>query len=189
VTALLNSVQPSRFDALAKGAQKSQYWTPFCRQRIGRAFIKVDQGFPTADVCGGSQGMNVYLKWFSIVVGIGVFVNLWFAIPALFYPPPIIKILGIDPNFETLWLRDAGMLLLAGSLFHALTATAPHRYPAFAWLVVITRFFGVALWLEIFLFNVFDSTSRPDLVLPLLVLDTAFGIVQASLLYLGFRRS
>lgn len=133
--------------------------------------------------------MNVYLKWFSAVVGVGVFVNLWFALPAIFYPPLIIKILGIDPNFETIWLRDAGMLLLSGSLFHALTATAPHRYPAFAWLVVITRFFGVALWLEILLFDVTGSVSRPDQVLPLFVLDTVFGIAQVSLLYLGLRKS
>ena len=89
--------------------------------------------------------MNTYEKWFSGVVLIGVLFNLWFAIPSLFFPSYIVNVIGIDSDFDTIWLRDAGMLLIAGSAFHALTARARHRLPEFAWVVVASRFLGAAV--------------------------------------------
>ena len=131
--------------------------------------------------------MNTYQKWFSGVVLVGVLFNLWFAIPSLFFPSYIVNVIGIDPDFETVWLRDAGMLLIAGSVFHALTARAPQRFPAFAWLVVGTRFLGAAVWFEVWLFDVLGSTSQPELFMIFFVADLSFGIVKGVLLYLSFR--
>lgn len=131
--------------------------------------------------------MNTYEKWFSGVVLVGVLFNLGFAIPSLFFPSFIVIVIGINPDFETIWLRDAGMLLIAGSAFHALTARAPLRFPAFAWLVVATRFFGAAVWFEVWLFDVLNSTVQPELFMLFFIADLTFGIVKGVLLYLSFR--
>ena len=131
--------------------------------------------------------MNTYEKWFSGVVLVGVLFNLWFAIPSLFFPSYIVNVIGIDPDFDTIWMRDAGMLLIAGSVFHALTARSPQRFLAFAWLVVASRFFGAAVWFEVWRFDVLNSTSQPDLFMTFFIADLAFGIITGVLLYLGSR--
>ncbi len=72
--------------------------------------------------------MNTYEKWFSGVGLVGVVFNLWFGISSLFFPSYLINVIGIDSDFDTIWMRDAGMLLIAGSVFHALTARAPDDF-------------------------------------------------------------
>ena len=131
--------------------------------------------------------MNTYEKWFGGVVLVGVLFNLWFAIPSLFFPSYIVNVIGINPDFDTIWMRDAGMLLIAGSVFHALTARAPQRFLAFAWLVVGSRFFGAAVWFEVWQFDVLNSTSQPDLFRTFFIADLAFGVITGVLLYLGSR--
>ena len=55
--------------------------------------------------------MNAYLKWFSIVTWIGVPINLYFAVPALFVPEYLIDTLDLNKGFDTIWLRNAGLLI------------------------------------------------------------------------------
>ena len=57
--------------------------------------------------------MNAYLKWFSIVTWIGVPINLYFAVPALFVPEYLIDTLDLNKGFDTIWLRNAGLLIFS----------------------------------------------------------------------------
>ncbi|MCH7812254.1 MAG: hypothetical protein IH958_06455, partial [Chloroflexi bacterium] len=83
--------------------------------------------------------MNAYTKGFSIVVWIGIVANALFWVPALVHPDTMIKILDIDEDFYTIWLRNVGMLLILVAIFNAAAAIAPGRYPLVSWLVVAVR--------------------------------------------------
>lgn len=132
--------------------------------------------------------MNSYTKWFSIVVWIGILVNTLFWVPALFSPSSISQMLDMPPNLYNVWLRDAGMLLLALSLFNVAVARAPHKYQLFAWLVVVARVMGAAMWLEIWLFDVLDSAPAPEVFMTFFIGDFSFAIIKGVLLYLGLRK-
>ena len=131
--------------------------------------------------------MNAYLKWFSIVTWIGVPVNLYFAVPALFVPEYLIDTLDLNAGFDTIWLRNAGLLIFIVTFYHVAAALAPARYPAIPWLVIGGRLLAAVYWLIVAL-GVMDISSNPGAFVPFLVGDLVFGTVTAALLYLGLRR-
>jgi uncharacterized membrane protein len=133
-------------------------------------------------------GRNPYLLWFSIVIWIGIAANALFWVPALVHPETISKVLDQDPNFQTIWLRNVGMLLILVAIFNAAAALAPARYPLVSWLVVAARFIAASFFLEVFLFNSLDSSDRPEVFLWFFIVDGSFGTVKGVLLYAGLRR-
>ena len=129
--------------------------------------------------------MNTYLKWYSRIVWIGIALNLSFALPALFSPDVIVNTIGVDPNFSTLWLRNAGLLLIIVCFFNVVAARDPERHSTVAWLVVAGRLMAGTFFLEIFIFNSLNSADRPNALVPFFATDLTFGTVKAVLLYLG----
>lgn len=129
--------------------------------------------------------MNTYTRWFSRVTWIGILVNAAFWVPALFDPDTISRVLGIDPNLYTVWLRNVGMLLILVGMFNAAAALAPSRYPLVSWLVVGSRLTAATFFLEVWLFNSLNSSDRPGVFMYLFLVDMTFGIVKGVLLNLG----
>ena len=134
-----------------------------------------------------SSVSNPYLKWFSIVTWLGVPLNLYFAFPALFVPNYLIDTLDLAPGFETVWLRNAGLLIFIVTSYHILAAVAPARYPAVGWLVIGGRLAAAVYWLVVAM-NWWETSGNPGAFVPFLVGDLAFGGVTAVLLYKGLQR-
>lgn len=132
--------------------------------------------------------MNKYLRWFSRVVWIGLIPNMYFAVPAFFVPGYVTSSLDLNPGFETVWLRNAGLLIFLISLYNVVAALAPDRYPVVSWLVVAGRLLAAAFWLQIVLFgNLLDSTETGTPFIFFFLGDVTLGTIGAVLLYLGLR--
>ena len=133
------------------------------------------------------NGQRDYLRWFSIVVWIGIPLNLYFAFPAFFYPKYIVDTAGLEPGFETVWLRNAGLLIFIITAYHVVAAVAPARYPVVAWLTVAGRISAGFYWLYVCL-GPEDVTSNPNGFWPFVIGDFLFGTVSGVLLYLGLQQ-
>jgi hypothetical protein len=127
-----------------------------------------------------------YLKWFSIVVWLGVPVNLYFAVPALFFPGYVVDTLDLEPGFFTVWLRNAGLLIFIITAYQILAAVAPSRYRAVAWMTIGGRLAAAIYWLVVSL-DWLGTSNNPSGFLPFLIGDVLFGGVSGVLLYLGLR--
>ena len=129
--------------------------------------------------------MNVYLRWFGRVTWLGIAVNAGFWVPALFHPTFIADTLDVaDPEFR-IWLRNVGMLLILVGIWNAAGAHAPHHRPLFAWLVPLARAIASLFFLEVWLFNSFNSSDRPAAFMLLFLIDGTFAVVKSILLQLG----
>jgi mono/diheme cytochrome c family protein len=124
--------------------------------------------------------MNKFLKWFRLIVWIGILVNLSVAIPAILAPQLLNISFGLGPEVSDVWLRNVGMLLLSISMFYAGAAADPLRFPAYSWLVAISRLIAAVFWLYMM-----RVTSYPALMRQFLFADLAFGVVLSLLLQLG----
>lgn len=133
--------------------------------------------------------MNHYLKLFSFLVWAGILVNAVFWVPALFAPQVINNVFDFDPNFFPVWLRNVGMLLLLVAIFNGAAALAPHRYPLFAWLVVVARLIAASFFLEIWLLDHYTSSDRPDVFMWFFITDGSFGAAKGICLYLGLNQA
>ena len=131
---------------------------------------------------------NKYLKWFSIVTWLGVPVNLYFAIPAFFVPSYLVDTLELGGDFETVWLRNAGLLIFIITAYHILAAIHPARYSAVAWMVVGGRLVAAVYWLIVAI-DLWSTSDNPDAFVPFLIGDLAFGLISAALLYFGLRKN
>ena len=129
--------------------------------------------------------MNKHLKWYSIVVWLGIFANALFWVPALFAPNVVINTFNIEGDFWTIWLRNVGMLLILVGLFNAASALAPARHPLVSWFVVLSRLIASSFFLEVWLINSLHSSDRPEVFMWLFITDFSFGVVKGVLLNLG----
>ena len=132
--------------------------------------------------------MNIPLNNFRIVVVIGVLINAVFWGPALVAPQMINNVFGFDPNYYTVWLRHVGMMLLLVSITNAAAAIDPIRYQLFAWLVVIGRLIAASFFLEIWAFDVLESSDRPSSFTWFFLTDASLGIIKGILLYAGLKQ-
>ncbi|HEX8844305.1 MAG TPA: c-type cytochrome [Pyrinomonadaceae bacterium] len=124
--------------------------------------------------------MNKYLKWFRIVVWLGIIMNLFFVIPSLFAPQLLNITFGLGIESNDVWLRNTGMLLLSMCVFYAGAAANPLRYPGYTWLTAVSRLIAAVFWLYMI-----RVSGYPSLMLRFLLSDLAFGIVLGILLQLG----
>lgn len=127
-----------------------------------------------------------YLKWFSIVVWLGVPLNLYFAVPALFFPSYVVDTLDLQAGFFTVWLRNAGLLIFIITAYQILAAVSPSRYRAVAWMTIGGRLAAAIYWLVVSL-DWLGTSNNPQGFLPFLIGDVLFGGVSGVLLYLGLR--
>ena len=132
--------------------------------------------------------MNVPLNGFRIMVLTGILVNAAFWGPALVAPQMINDMFGLDPNYDTVWLRDVGMMLLIVSITNAAAAADPVRYRLFAWLVVVGRLIAASFFLEIWVFDTLGSSDRPNSFMWLFITDFSLGSIKGVLLYVGLKR-
>ena len=83
----------------------------------------------------------------SVIVWIGIVLNLLFAVPLLFTPVWVLELFGV-PVAQTIWPRFAGGLLILLSIFYIPMTWDLDRHRVFAWLAVFpSRTFGVVFFL------------------------------------------
>ena len=124
--------------------------------------------------------MNTHLKWFGRIVWIGILLNLTIAIPAILSPRLLNITLGLTGEVSDVWLRNVGMLLISMCIFYACAARNPLRYPAYTWLVAISRLIAALFWLYMIRVAGYPAQMRQ-----FLYADLAFGVVLGLLLHLG----
>jgi len=119
-------------------------------------FVLADFGF------GGLSALFLALHMWtaaSIVLWLGVPPNLYFAFPAFFVPSYAIKRTSFGSFAETVWLRNAGLLIFIITAGHVVAAIDPKRFLAVAWLTVGGRMAAGVYWLVV-------ATSRSVAVGP-----------------------
>ena len=101
--------------------------------------------------------MNKSLFWFRLLVALGGIANLAFAIPALFAPEFLARLIdtgNIDPN---VWLRNVGILLIILSSFYILAIRDPFRYLFNSVALIVGRFLAGVFFLILVLRNIHFS--------------------------------
>lgn len=109
-------------------------------------FVYVDFAFGAAS--GVLLGLGLW-TWASVVIWIGIPPNLYFAAPALFAPGFIARRTGLRPGTETVWLRNAGLLILIITAYHVIAAIDPERFTVVAWGTVAGRLAAGVYWLVV----------------------------------------
>lgn len=124
---------------------------------------------------------NPFVRWFSRVVWLGIFFNLFFVASQFFAPNFINVSLGVPIGPSTIWNVAHGAMVLSLSILYIPAAIAPLRYPGYSWLIVVSRLLAALLWAYIYTFS-------PGF-LQCLVVDGLFGIVEGVLLQLALPSS
>jgi hypothetical protein len=125
---------------------------------------------------------NPWVKWFRLVVWLGILGNFAFAVPAVFAPEWLLRTLHIDPPHPWIWLQDAGGLLFLLTLMYIPAATDPFRYKFNAAVLVLGRLAFGLFW---FWRVLFDGYPQPYLTMA--YIDFGLGVVLL-LLYLPMLR-
>src|SRR5581483_8348328 len=120
---------------------------------------------------------NKFAVWFSRVVWLGIVFNLLFVATQFFAPDMVNVGLGVPVTGVTVWNVAHGAMVLALSILYIPAAVNPLRYPAYSWLIVLSRLLAAVLWAYI-------SVSQPGFISPL-IMDGTFGIVEGILLQLA----
>jgi hypothetical protein len=132
-----------------------------------------------------STEQRQYLTWYRRAVWFGVVMNLWFCLTAWFAPERILRKMGLDQTTRNVWLRNVGMLLVNVSLFNAVAALDPTRYPLLSWSVAAARLIASSFFLQVSQLGLRRSTERPKAFAPLMIFDFTMAVVCAGLLYKG----
>lgn len=99
-------------------------------------------------------------KWAGLVILLGIPPNLYFALPAVFNPSYAIKRGYLLPGSETVWLRDAGVLVFIITAGHVVAAIDAERFEAVAWLTVGWRLAAGVCWVIVAKSKPFSPDSR-----------------------------
>lgn len=121
--------------------------------------------------------MGTAENWFGRIVGIGILLNLCFAIPAIFAPDMLLAGLDLPPETSMLWLQNTGMLLLTLCVFYTPSALAPARFPTHTKLVVLSRWIASVFW-----FIQLRQSAPRGVVRRLLFADLTMAVLLALLL-------
>jgi len=92
------------------------------------------------------NSLNPAARWFSRVVWLGIVFNLFFILMELFAPDFINVGVGLTPGFPTVWNRAHAIMVLALSILYIPAACDPLRYPAYSWMLVVSRLAAAILW-------------------------------------------
>jgi hypothetical protein len=114
-------------------------------------FVYADFGF------GGISGLLLALgqfRWAGLVILVGIPPNLYFAFPAFFNPRFAIRKGYLLPGSETVWLRNAGLLIFIITAAHVMAAIDAERFQAVAWFTVGGRLAAGVYWVIV-------ATSKP----------------------------
>jgi len=128
----------------------------------------------------GSATRNLPMRLFQVALAAGFAVNLVFIYRAFFNPEAILEPLALPPSAANVWLGNTANLMLTINIFYIPVILDPARYPAYSWWAALMRFTGVLFWL-------YAMQTNPHFMSYLLA-DLVLGVVQSTLLFLGFRR-
>lgn len=122
------------------------------------------------------------LRWFRILVGLGMVVNLVFALPALFAPRVLEGWTEVGTTNTAHWLQNVGILLVIVSTMYIPAIRDPFRYLFICYLLVAGRFAAGLLFLIGVLFM-----NYPSGMTVLAANDLILSSVQAIVLYFMLR--
>jgi hypothetical protein len=100
-----------------------------------------------------ADSSTVWIARHSILIWIGILLNVLLIVPLFFFPEQTLAFFGIPYLPETIWPRMAAMLLTIISVFYIPTTIDFARYRLYAWLAVFpsrtfeSTFFAVAVFL------------------------------------------
>ncbi len=131
--------------------------------------------------------MNSYLRVWRVVVMVGVAVNIASGLFALLRPHRLQSTMGLERLEGTAWLRLAGLMLIDVSIFSAIAALNPTRWPILSHLISFERLGSGLFSLQVAARNPLQSSTRPKAFLPLGLFDTTVSTTGIVLLFLGLR--
>jgi hypothetical protein len=92
---------------------------------------------------GRHQSLSRWKSRHSLVVWIGILMNLAYCVPLLVAPEWTLKLFGIPQETTTFWPRLVGGLLILISVFYVPMTIDLDRHRIFAWLSILpSRTFG-----------------------------------------------
>ncbi len=130
-------------------ANPSKFWS----------FVYVDFAFGT--VSGVLLALGEF-KWAGLVILLGIPPNLYFAFPAFFFPGYAINRGFHPPGAETVWLRNAGLLIFIITGYHVVAAIDAERFEAIAWGTVAGRLAAGVYWVIVAKSRPFSSHSPTE---------------------------
>ena len=117
------------------------------------------------------QDLSIWIARHSLLVWLGIALNLLFIVPLLFDPAWILGLFDI-PFGPSIWPRFAGLLLLIVTVFYIPPTIDLERYRANAWLAIFpSRSFGATF----FFLAVFVFDQPPGFIVGIL-LDGVIGL-------------
>jgi hypothetical protein len=131
--------------------------------------------------------VNSYLRAWRMVVLAGVAVNIASGLFALVRPHRLQSTMGLERLEGTAWLRLAGLMLVDVSIFSAIAALNPTRWPILSHLISFERLGSGLFSLQVAAMNPMQSSTRPKAFLPLGLFDTTVSTTGIVLLFLGLR--
>jgi mono/diheme cytochrome c family protein len=94
----------------------------------------------------GGMPKNAAATWFGRVVWLGILLNLFFVAGELLTPDNTIVSVGLLPGFPTVFNRAHAVMVLSLSVLYIPAALDPLRYPAYSWLLVVSRLIAAVFW-------------------------------------------
>jgi hypothetical protein len=115
---------------------------------------------------------SVWIARYSILMWIGIVLNLFMVIPLFIFPQQTLSFFGVPYLPETIWPRMAAMLLLIISAFYVPVTIDFARFRPYAWIAVFpSRAFGATFFaVAVFLFN------QPPGFLVMTLIDGSVGL-------------
>jgi hypothetical protein len=126
------------------------------------------------------MNLNSTLQWYRRVVWVGIFLNLFFAVPALAAPEMFTGMLGLPYLEYYEWMQNAGMLIVSLNVFYAVAAHNPVDYAPINWVVVFSRVIAVIFWIYLI-----ATSAYPSAFYSMLATDSTMAVVLGLLLQSG----
>lgn len=117
---------------------------------------------------------NAATRWFQRVAWFGILFNLAFVAMGIFAPNLVNVNFGVPVTETTVWNIAHAAMVLALTLLYIPAAISPLRFPAYTWMIVVSRFVAVVLWACL-------MRTTPGFV-QALISDATFGVLEAVLL-------
>jgi hypothetical protein len=121
------------------------------------------------------QDPNRWARWFSRVAWLGIVFNLAFVAAGIFAPNLINVQFDVPITGVTAWNVAHAAMVLALTLLYIPAALSPLRYPAYTWMIVVSRFVAVACWASLM--------KQDHAFVQALLPDAMFGVFEGILLH------
>jgi len=139
--------------------------------------------FATQPTLRPLQGSPAAVRWFKIVMWLGIIANIVCAIISIVSIDAVLSFLRLEPAQPLVWPRFAAFLLILLSIFYIPSAIDPLRYRYSAIIAILCRFAGVTFFSIVggkyLLFGLFDFTfGLPQAILWLIAWRSTQGNIE-----------